>query len=86
MLWPAKMAPAIGTPLARLFFDPQKVMVISSSFLKPSKTAAEHGDAQHERQEHDVDADDDGNIAQRKLMPDAFHDGVTEGEIDDHQN
>ena len=34
--WLAKIALAIGIPLARDFFEPQKVIVISSSFEKPS--------------------------------------------------
>ncbi|MNL50594.1 hypothetical protein D3C87_1736230 [compost metagenome] len=33
---PEKIAFAIGTPDASDFFEPQKVMVISSSLLKPS--------------------------------------------------
>ncbi|MNT78081.1 hypothetical protein D3C72_2172810 [compost metagenome] len=37
MFWPAKMALAIGMPLARLFFEPQKVMAISSARSKPRR-------------------------------------------------
>ena len=35
--WPANSTLAIGTPLARLFFEPQKTMAISSSREKPRR-------------------------------------------------
>jgi len=38
--WPANKRVAIGTPLARLFFDPQNTMVISSAREKPSRRLA----------------------------------------------
>ncbi len=38
--WPAKITFAIGTPEARLFFEPQNTMVISSSFEKPRRRLA----------------------------------------------
>ena len=37
---PAKSMPVIGTPAARLFFEPQKTMAIVSSRLKPNALAA----------------------------------------------
>ncbi|MNY65355.1 hypothetical protein D3C86_2026130 [compost metagenome] len=36
MVLPANSTCAIGTPVARLFFEPQKRMVMRSSWLKPN--------------------------------------------------
>ena len=36
MLAPANSTCAIGTPVARLFFEPQNKMVMRSSWLKPN--------------------------------------------------
>ena len=54
MLCPANITLAMGTPLARLFFEPQKVIAISSGSGKAEQTAAKHRNHEHDRQNYDI--------------------------------
>ena len=78
---------AIGTPLARLFFEPQKTMVISSSREKPSRRAAAGGGEQDGGEQGRVDADHRGERADAGNWCQSPCDhGLAEGEVDDHQD
>ena len=66
---PGKSTPAIGTPAARLFFEPQKTMAIVSSRLKPKRLGGEVGGEEHEGQNQGLDDDHDCEAADRQRAP-----------------
>lgn len=82
---PAKIALAIGAPLARLFFDPQNMIVMRSGRLKPSNLLPYRGQ-QHNDQQNDVDSHHHAEIVPRNGTPKTFNHSLAESQINDHQD
>ena len=77
---------AIGTPLPRLFFDPQNTMAISSGRENPNRRLAAVTDEQNRRKEHAAENGKDDEVAQPKLVPQPVRGSFSEGIVDDKQD
>ena len=84
--WPANRTPAIGRPLARLFFEPQNTMVIASARSKPEPAADAGGGQQHRAQQRRVDQQQRRQLRRVHLVPDAVRHALAERGIDHQQD
>src|SRR5258708_1969124 len=77
---------AIGRPVARLFFDPQKTMVISSACEKPSRLLAKVRMVITVASSATSTSATLNSFTRIDLMPDTVHDAVAESRVDDEQD
>ena len=77
---------AIGTPLPRLFFDPQNTMAISSGRGESEQAACPCHDEQNGGEEHAVEHREDERSRGANWCHSPFEDGFSKGIVDDQQD